>query len=69
MSYKYTKKLIYNIAKELQKTIKNPIATEIAQKSCGALFPSWSFRENDMSKLKIKIQRGNVESFERNLII
>ena len=43
------------------------MTTGIAQKSCTTLFPFWSLRKNDISKMKKKIQRGNIESIERNL--
>ena len=51
-SYKYTKKIMYNIVKELQKTIKKSMTIGIAQKSCTALFPSWSLRKNNILKNK-----------------
>ena len=40
----------------------------MAQKSCTALFPLWSLRKTDTSKMK-KIQRQTVESIEGNLEI
>ena len=46
---------------KISKTIKEPMMTGIAPKSCIALFPLWS-------KMR-KIQRENVESAERNLNI
>ena len=63
------KKCIYNIVIELRKTIQNSMVRGIAQKSCTALFPLWSLRKNDISKMKRKIQRGNIESIERNFDI
>ena len=48
------------------------MATGIAQKNCTALFPLWSLRKNDISKIKnihrnsYMIQRGNIESIEKN---
>ena len=62
------KEFIYNIVIELRKAIKKSKAKRIAQKSSTALFPLWSLRENDIPKMK-KIQRGNVESIERNFNI
>ena len=67
-SYKIYKKFIYNIVTKLQKTIKNSTATGIAQKSCRALFPLRSLRKCNISIMK-KMQRGNVESIERNFYI
>ena len=49
------KKIVYNIVTELQKTIEKSMATGIAQKSYTALFPLWSLKKNDISKMKIKI--------------
>ena len=46
------KKVIYNIVKELRKTIKKSMATGIVQKGCTVLFPMWSLRKNDISKIK-----------------
>ena len=66
MSYKYTKKIIYYIVKELRKTIKKSMATVIAEKTCIALFPLWSLRKNDISKNENYTSRGNIESIERN---
>ena len=51
---------------ELRKTIKKTMTTGIAQKSCIALFPLCSLRKNDKWKSKKKIQRGKVESIQRN---
>ena len=51
-SYNYTKKNIYNIVKELRKTIKKSMATGIAQKNCTTLFPLWSLRKNGILKNK-----------------
>ena len=62
------KKFIYNIVKELRKTMKKSMAIGISQESCTALFPLCSFRKNDISKIKKYIQRENVESIERVLI-
>ena len=45
------------------------MATGIAQTSCTALFPLWSLRKNDISKMKRKTLRGNLESIERNFNI
>ena len=51
---------------ELRKTIKKTMTTGIAQKSCIALFQLCSLRKNDIWKSKKKIQRGKVESIQRN---
>ena len=45
------------------------MATGIAQKSCTALFPFWSLRKNDISKMKKKIWEGNIESIEMHFNI
>ena len=37
------------------KNNKKSMATGIAQKRCTALFPLWSLRKNDVSKMKRKI--------------
>ena len=48
------------------------MATGIAQKNYTALFPLWSLRKNDISKIKYihrnsyMIERGNIESIEKN---
>ena len=57
-SYKYT---IYNIVIELPKTIKKSMATGITPKCCTALFPLWSLRKNDISKMKKYIKRKHRE--------
>ena len=60
-SYKYT---IYNIVIELPKTIKKSMATGITPKSCTALFPLWSLRKNDISKMKKYIKRKHREHWK-----
>ena len=45
------------------------MATATAQKSCTALFPLRILRKNDISIMKKKMQRGIVESIERNFNI
>ena len=47
------------------------MVTGIEQKSCTALFTLWSLRKDDIPKMKKKkeIQKGNLESTERNFNI
>ena len=48
------KKITSYIVIELRKTIKKSMATGIAQKIRAAIFPLWSLRKNDVSKMKKK---------------
>ena len=45
------------------------MTTGMVQKSYTALFLQWSLRKSDISKMKKKIERVNVESIEKNLKI
>ena len=42
------------------------MATGIAQENCTGLFPLWPLRKNDILKNEKYIERGNIESIERN---
>ena len=64
-SYKYTKKIVYTIVKELRRTIKKSMTTGIAQKSCTALFPLWSLRKMIYQNVK-NVYKEETESIERN---
>ena len=50
--YKISNKIIYNVVREFQKTIKKSMATGTAQKSCTALFPLWSLGKSDIPTMK-----------------
>ena len=51
------KKIIYIIVVELKKLIKKSMVTGVAQKSCTALFPLWSFGKMIYLKWKKKKKR------------
>ena len=63
------KKITSNIVIELRKTIKKSMATGIAQKIRAAIFPLWSLRKNDVSKMKKKKYKEEMQEALKGLLI
>ena len=53
----------------ITKTVKKSMVTGIAQKSCTALFPLWSLRKNDISKMKKKYKEETLKALKGILIL